>query len=237
MPITRTVSLPSSSSSRPAKKARKAAMPKKMSLGLRRYLDVRGTPSGTYELVRTTTAALDYTNAGIAIGLANYLAMTFVFTPSGVQLISSPSGNINYYNLVNAAEIAALWDKVKIDKVEITFTSSVIGTANTSLQQPLLCFAEDDNDTVTSADQILQMDCKTWSPGDNNNPFKITVRPKFTSLVYYTSVTSSYVPNRGYIQSGTDVPHYGLKLGFAQIGASGKLMTTFKFFLKCKELK
>lgn len=232
--LKRTVTYPPKKSYKKSK-----SMPaKKLSLGLRRYLDVRGTPQGTYELTRTTVGYIDYTSTGFTIGAAStYLAGVMVFGPNNTYFYSSPTGNQLSWATVNAAEIAALWDKLKIDKVELMFTSSVHGQANTSTQQPLILFAEDDNDSSASPDQIKQMDMVAWQPGDQNNPFKITVRPKYQRLVYYTSLLSSYEPTRGYVVAGTDIPHYGLKIGIEPLGAAGRICFTAKYFFKCKELK
>jgi len=156
-PIKRTVTLPPKKS---YKKAR--TMVKRLPMGLQRYLDSRGTPQGTYELVRTVTGNFDYASDGFQIGLARYFAGTFVFTPQTVILYSGTAGNSVTWNIVNASEIAALWDKIKLDRVDCTFITSGQGAANNTVQQPVLLFAEDDNDTVTSADQIKQMDCRTW---------------------------------------------------------------------------
>lgn len=223
----------------PPKKSYKKtrSVPKKLPLGLQRYLDVRGTPAGTYELVRTVTGNFDYSSLGFTIGATQYLAGTFVFSPTTVVLYSGVAGNQITWNIVNSAEIAALWDKVKIDKVECMFTTSGVGAANSTVQQPILLFAEDDNDSATSPDQIKQMDCKPWNPGDQNNKFLLTVRPRYQRLVYYTSLLSSYEPTRGYVVSGTDIPHYGLKMGMDPVGGIGRLSFSFKIFFKCKELK
>lgn len=235
MPITRKVTDPKSYSSS-SKKARK--MPARVPLGLRRYLDVRGTPRGTYELTRTTVGYLDYTSTGFTIGAAStYIGASIVFSPTNTYIYSSPSGNSISMATVNAAEIAALFEKIKIDKVEITMYSSVHGAANSSTQVPLILMAEDDNDTSVSPDQIKQMNMKAWQPGDQNNTFKITVRPKYQRLVYYTALASSYEPCSGYVVAGTDIPHYGLKIGIEPLGAAGRIALTFKYFFKCKHLK
>lgn len=225
----------------PPKKAYKRAttergMPK-VSLGLRRYLDVRGTPRGSYEIVRTVTGFIDISSNGFNIGAASYVGGTFVWTPTNVTLYSGVAGNATAWNIPNAAEMAALWDKVKLDKVECIFTSSGQGSSNSTIQQPIILFVEDDNDSTTSPDAIKQMDCRIWQCGDQNNPFKITCRPKYQRIVYYTSLTSSYEPTRGYVVSGTDIPHFGLKIGMDPTGGIGRISFSFKVFFKFKELK
>lgn len=209
----------------------------RMPVGLRRYIDTRGTPRGTYEVVRTVTGFIDISSTGMNIGAASYVGGTFVWTPTNVTLYSGIVGNVTAWNIPNAAEMAALWDKVKLDKVECLFTSSGIGASNSTVQQPLVLLVEDDNDTPTSPDQIKQMDCKVWQLGDQNNPIKMTCRPKYQRIVYYTAATSSYEPTRGYVVSGTDIPHFGLKIGLDPTGGIGRISFSFKIFFKFKELK
>lgn len=232
--VVRTVS----ADKRPAKKARRASRVLRMPLGLQRYINKRGTMDGTYEFTRTVTGRLDFTNAGVSIGAARYSAATWVINPQSLQLVSGVPGNTNTYNIPNAAEFAALFDKIKIDKVEMTFMNaqgSTTGTANGI--NPIL-FCEDDNDTNTSTDAIKQMDCEVWQPGYNNNVYKKTWSPKYQRIVYYTALTSSYEPSRGYVVSDTAIPHYGLKMGVElNNDISFGLNFSAKIHFKLKEVK
>jgi len=234
--IVRTVSVDERRNKKRARASR--AMP--VSMGLRRYLRDRGTPAGSYEFNRTVTGVLNFTNAGLQIGAARYAAGTWTVSPQNLKLVSGVAGNTNTYPIINAAEFAALFDKIKVDKVEFTFTSNSPGQLATSPASiaNLLLFAEDDNDTTTSPDQIRQMNCKTWQPGYNANSFKMTIRPKYQRIVYYTALVSSYEPASGYVVSDTDIPHYGLKMGVDTLSDSSMLVNfTAKVFFKCKEIK
>jgi len=229
--IVRTVSM-----DRPKKRSRSAKSGVAVDAGLKRYLSVRGTPKGSYEFTRTITGRIAVTNVGITIGSANYAAGTWTVSPQALKLTSGVAGNVNTYNIVNAAEFSALFDKIKVDKVEFTFTSNFAGSASLIANQFL--FAEDDNDTTTSPDQIRQMDCKVWQPGYNATSFKHTIRPKYQRLVYYTALASSYEPTQGYVVSDTDIPHYGLKMGVDTLTDTSQLINfTAKIYFKCKELK
>lgn len=230
------------SGSQSSKYKKRRTMPSKVPMGLRRYLDKRGTPKGTYEIVRTVTGYVDHNPSGITVGAAQYETCVFVIDPTAITIQSGViSLNSNVFNIPNAAELSALWDKLKIDKVEFTFTSNEIGTVNAGANSPpLLIFAFDCNDRTSSLDQIRQMDCRTWQPGYNANAFKITIKPAYQRLVYYTSTTSSYEPTRGYVVSDTAIPHYGLKMGIYQSSASsngGRINWAAKVFFKLRELK
>lgn len=213
---------------------------KKQRVPIPRALALRGTPKGEYIIVRTAVGSLSYTNVGMTIGAAgNNVGATFVFTGPTISLVAGTGVNQNDYTVPNFTEIAALFDRVMLDKVEITFMTSVSGAANSGTQQPLFLFAEDPNDTPTSPDQIKQMDCVTWFPGNQTTGgvFKKTVRPQYLSLTYFTALVSSYSPQRGFVNSDTAIPHYGLKIGIDPLNASGSLNMTFKVTYRCKNLK
>jgi len=223
---------------RPAKKARRASRVLPVPLGLQRYINRRGTMEGTYEFSRIVTGRLDISNSGVSIGAARYSAATFIVTSQALQLVSGVPGNTTTWNIPNAAEFAALFDKIKIDKVEMTFMNaqgSSTGSANNI--NPLI-FAADDNDTNTSVDAIKQMDAQEWQPGYNNNRFKTTWRPKYQRIVYYTALASSYEPTQGYVNSDTAIPHYGLKMG-VELNNDIAFGVNFvaKIHFKCKEVK
>lgn len=226
---------------RKAKKARRSNRMLRMPLGLQRYISTRGTPKGTYEVCRTVVGKFDYNNTGgIYIGSAYYQAGTFTISPQSVTLVSGVPGNTTVWNIPNASELSALWDKVKIDKVEFTFSTGVIGASNNGTQPPLFVFASDDNDTNCSLDSICQIgDVRTWTPGNQSNGgvFKVTVRPKFQRLVYYSTLSDSYEATSGYVASNYDIPHYGLKMGINLSNAIGNINFSAKIYFKLRELK
>lgn len=224
---------------KPTKKRR--TMPRKVPMGLRRYLDNRGTPRGTYEIVRTATGYFDHVPGGITIGAGNYEAGTWVITPQTVELQSGIVGNTYTMTIPNASELSALWDKLKIDKVEFTFSSGTIGTANNgAAAPPAFLFAFDPNDRAASLDTVRQMDCQVWQEGQNAREFKTTIKPCYQRVIYYTAASSSYEPARGYVVSDTAIPHYGLKMAISQFSAAsngGRVHVFVKLFFKLKDLK
>lgn len=240
--IYRTVSNPNSSSKKRRRTEKSTSSRVSMPLSLQRYINTRGTPDGTYELCRTVTGNFTVIPAGIQIGLANYEGATFVVNPQSLQLVSGVAGNTNTWNIPNASEMAALWDKVKIDKVEYSFTCTTPTVTNSGTGQlPLFLFAEDDNDTAASLTSVSQMNCKSWQPGWNTTKFTMVNKPRYQRIVYYTAALSSYEPTRGYVVSDTAIPHYGLKMAIQQppSAASNGMLVQFaaKIFFKFKELK
>lgn len=210
-----------------------------VSRGLRMYLDTRGTPKGAYEVNRTVSGYLDTIASTFSIGAGNTEAMCFTVSPQNIYAIAGTGLNSYAQTVPNASELAALFDKVKIHKVEWTFSCLNPGTLNSGTGNlPQILFASDDNDATCSTAQVQQMDTRVWQPGYGRD-FKITTYPKYQRLIYYTSLVSSYEPATGYVVSQTDIQHYGLKLAIAQnVGAiSGRINWSAKIFFKFREIK
>lgn len=227
--------------SNPKKYVRKAQRTMAVAPGLRRYLNLRGTPDGTYEINRHMFIQFDALATGIPIGAGNYEAATFMFTPGTINLVSGIAGNTSTWNIPNYAELTALWDKVKIDRVVMKFMTSVQGPtgASASAVQSPIYFAEDDNDTTASLAQVQQMECTTWQPGMNTTTFTVQLKPKYQRLVYYTALASSYEPTRGYVVSNTEIPHYGLKIAVPlnAVATQMRINCDVNVYYKLKELK
>lgn len=232
----RTVSIPAKK-----RKVAKVSQGKAVAPSLQRYLNLRGTPKGVYEIRRTVSGYWDAGPTGIAVGAGTYDAATFVVDSTSLQIQSGVLGNTVTIPIPNAAELGALWDKLKIDRCDFTFYNTNASVANSGNQQlPFYLFAFDSNDRVASTDSIKQMENRSWQPGYNATSFKISVKPQFQRLVYYTSLTSSYEPTRGYVVSDTAIPHYGLKFCINQTAAASnahRVSFTCDIHFKLKELK
>lgn len=223
---------------RKAKKARRAGGMLRVPLGVQRYMKKRGTPDGVYEITRTVNANINY-GAGFTVAGSVTEGLGISFTPQNVYIHSgNNSANYQTFAIPSASELAAIWNMVKIDKVEITIHNSNLGVANSANSQPLILLAFDDKDTNSTADRLRQMDCQNWMPGSlSDNQWKVTIRPKYQRLVYYNAVTSSYEPTQGYVVSDTDIPHYAYKLAMGVPGQQGSLFFNFKIHFKLKDLK
>lgn len=230
------------------------------------YLRTRGTPAGVYEFTRTL-------NFGLAVGdgstAANPLGFNFppntqltstntgvlnfamIFTPQDLSCVNSlgavyPSGTIA---LPNAAEFAALFDEIMIDKVEVTMMGSFVqvnasGT-NATICPAQILIATDDNSTDSSLSVLQQMgDCQIWHANNQTTSQKtVTIKPKFNTQIYYNTLASAYKPSRGYVQSSVAVPHYALLLNMRPNYTSGQQVPngyvnfSVKYYLKCRNLK
>lgn len=226
--------------------------------GLRRYLSLRGTPTGVYEITRTvvyTQRIGNYANApagfcfplGANPGTSGTFNYTLVFCPDQVQMQDTAGTVLGSVSVPNYAEISALFDQVKIDKVELKFDGAWTQISGTLDQAPctiLMC--TDDNSTDSSLAAIQQAgDCITWTANNTYQGSKrLTVRPKYQQIVYYTSLLSGYEPKQGYIRSDYSIPHYGVKIAISPnyniVGSNnpvGMMNVSMKYYLKCKDLK
>jgi len=219
---------------RPAKRTRSSMRTAAVSRRVPRSIRYNGETAFT----RTANTSIICGPNGFAIGASNFPALSFQFDPAGFVYYGSAVASAAVA-LPNAAEIAAFWDLVAIDKVEMTFTSTFDpSTVTTANLVPRLIIATDYNTggAGTSLDAIYEhSDAK---PLDGTIT-KWTVRPKYQRIVYYTALTSSYEPSRGFVNADTAIPHYGVLLGIRDFPSltSGRLNVNCKFFFRAKNNK
>jgi len=198
--------------------------------------------NGINQITRTTSVTLPWVaSAGWTIGAANYPAFTCTFSPLGATIYGAVANSISV-PLPNAAEISALYDQVKIDKVEMTFLNFSADTSGSTAQYPpryYICNDYNDAAVGTSLAQVQQMDATLVDSSGNKPAFKWTVKPKYQRLVYYTAVTSSFEPATGFVNSDTEIPHYGVKVAAHDhtTFSIARSMVSFKFFLSLKNIK
>lgn len=247
--LTRTVSTGKRSYSSGPKSGQKrqnfGSGPLSQPLSLRRYLGSRGTPQGVYEITRNINTDIPIASGLFAQGAISGTGMAIVF---GTQTTQTLINNtlVNTANMPNAAELAAVWDDCKLDKVEVTLGFGGGASTNSTNQTPTMFLVGTDDNSAESTETIVQQlgDCKSWyASSANNSVFRITVKPKFQQLIYYTALTSGYQAKRGYNRSDYDIPHYALKIAIPQLtngtaaALSGRLTISMKYFFKYKSLK
>jgi hypothetical protein len=117
---------------------------------LRLYLDKRGTPKGAYEINRTVSGEFTTGGSGFTIGATSSDAASFWFSPT--QIAYNVSTASTFYPITNAAELSALFDRIKIAKVELEFHCTSPGLLSSgSGNPPLICFCTDDTDASATA--------------------------------------------------------------------------------------
>lgn len=229
---------------------RKAVYPKrytpvKRQLTLRSKLYAAPTVKydGEMRLTRTCAYAFPTNGSGMTISGTNFPAWFITFTPNDATVWGS-SIAFQTFNIPNASEIAALYDRVFIEKVEVS--CSFIGTDATTVAAvttgcPRIWYAPDYTDGTTGntlAQTQQQGACKFAVLSGNRPPTKMIIRPMYQRVVYYTAVASSYEPARGYVASGTSIPHYGVRMAVdnTTLGV-GAIEFSLKFYFRCKNVK
>jgi len=201
--------------------------------------------NGEYKFTRMANGSLTLPTAGVgfSISASNYQAFFMYFSPLTFTCCGS---SVNQYqvSVPNASEIQALWDRIRIDKVDVSFSiknQNVSGNDSTGNARLRLWVAPDYNDGITGVtDQtVIQQNqgCK-YLVLDGFNEKTVTVYPKYQRIVYYTAVSSSYEPARGFVSTGTDIPHYGLKVGcdLASLGTDIMFMNV-KFYFTVRNVR
>jgi len=198
--------------------------------------------NGENKITRSVTTNLVYTANGFSIGASFFQAVNLVFDPTaftiyGSTLVSQSSP------LTNAAEIAALYDLLRIDKVEITWSSSqqanVAGGATNAAPKFLVC--NDSNDGIGPAllSEIQQQPNQEFYSVDGRS-HKWTCYPKYQRIVYQTALVSNYEPTVGFINSNSTIPHFGVRMAIsnlASLGGGGFVDFNVKYFLTMKNVK
>jgi len=199
--------------------------------------------NGEYKLSRTTNMYIPINNSGFVLGLSTFAGIGLIFSPQDVLAVGTLAGGTIQSFIPNYAEIAALWERVRIDKVDIEISSRMTDKASGSTGTtavPVIYYAEDNNDIYGNTLAITQQQagCRTWHATSNLPDLCFTVRPKYQRIVYYTAAVSSFEPSRGFVVADTAIPHYGLRLAveLGQLDAQG-IFIRFKYHYSLKDVK
>jgi len=202
-----------------------------------------GRTNGVYNFTRKVSFSVTYGNNGITIGPSTQAGMGIVFTPVSV-LVGNTVGNATY-NIPNAAEYAAMWDRVMIDKVVMEVygrnQDPTTGIANSSC--PVCYYCSDYNDVANTDLTIIQQmgDCKTWYPNPQGalGPLVYTCYPRYQRQVTFTGLANSIEPARGYVISDTAIPHYGIRFAIETNNYNGNGILSFvmTYHFKVKNVK
>lgn len=204
--------------------------------------------NGECRFTRSVPFLIAITSAsGFRISATDYKEFILTFSPIAVTAWGS---NVNYLvtAVPNASEISGLWERVKIDKVELTLmndTTDPVTTGTiptTTSPEIMLCndFVGPTGGSTTTIERILQdPSAKSYQLNGNRPAVKWTVRPKYQRLIQYTSINSSFEPATGFVASDTDIPHYGTRIGILNPGSVGasRLSVIAKIFYSCNNVK
>lgn len=201
--------------------------------------------NGENKITRTIVGSIPYTQAGFTLGATNFQAMSIVFDPTGATFYGSAVQSTNFL-LPNAAEIAALYDLMQIDKVEFVWSNNTAAVTNGTTgvnrhAKYLICNDSNDGVGTTALDQIQQQPNKSFYSGDGIDN-KWTCVPKYSRVVYQTALVSNYEPTRGFVNANSTIPHFAIKMGISNLGSlaaatAENMDFTLKFFMTLKHVK
>lgn len=190
-------------------------------------------------------------NAQNAQGLSatGFYDMEFSFSLQKVQMYIAGTAFVSW-TMPNYADFTNLYDKYRIDWVEVTLTFNGNTHTGGSVQSlPRVFFVEDNDDTNSiNLASIQQYDnLKTFQFGTGDGVMKtFRIHPKPQELVYYTTTLSGYQQgsNKKFIDTTyPDVPQYGCKMIVDPIvyAASstllGSIALSFKYHITCDSTK
>jgi len=203
---------------------------------------VRGVYNGEYKITRNVNQTISSAaGTGFIISGATTGGFFITMSPTAVTLWANVLNSI-VVPFPNIAEISALWDTVRIDKLELTISaqgSDQGGTVGTVVPRIYIANDYTDGTTGTTLDQVLQQGgCRFLNLSNDQGMAYHTCYPKHQRIIYYNAATSAYEPATGFISSSVDVPHYGIRIATdaSKLSSTGFQMN-FKIFLTCKNVK
>lgn len=208
---------------------------------LRSYA-ARGMYNGEYKLTRNVNQTISSAaGTGFIISGATTGGFFITVSPTAVTLWANVLNSV-VVPFPNISEVSALFDTVKIDKLELTISaqgSDQAGTVGTVVPRIYIANDYTDGTTGTTLDQVLQQGgCRFLNLSNDQGMAYHTCYPKHQRIIYYNAATSAYEPAVGFISSSVDVPHYGIRIATdaSKLSSTGFQMN-FKIFLSCKNVK
>jgi len=200
--------------------------------------------NGENKITRVVTCNLNYGPTGFSLASSFYQAINIVFDPTSVTFYGNTTVFASF-PIPNAAELSALYDQLRIDKVEITWSSNAqatTGATGSTITCPKFLICNDSNDGIGTAtlSQIQQQPNKEYYAVDGRS-HKWTCRPKYQRVIFQTALVSNYEPTTGFVNANSTIPHYGSKLAISNLDSipttGGFIDFSVKFFLTLKNVK
>ena len=233
--LVRTVSVSSDRKRRRTKSGLRRA-PKKISLARSMKSPLMHT------FIRQASINQTVSTAGFVwqVGIVPSGNFSIWFTNQNAYIWASAS-NYSTVAIPGYADLAALFDEVKIAAVEITIIAANDPNIYGSNGSGVLCFAKDFNDHNApsgTGDVQQYADCKAYNP-QPGNPIVLNVTPKFlTYSLDSAGVPVASSPTIGFVRSNLDIEHNALKGSFLlSPPGSGQYVFTFKYKYICKVSK
>lgn len=199
--------------------------------------------NGEYKMTRVCHVQLSCGINGINVGGVSRQGIGLIFNPASVTFVGTAAGPIQQAIIPNYAELSALWERVKIEKVVMQVsqmrTDPVTNTPG-NVSTPVIYSAFDNTGVFDNTLAITQQQsgCRSWHATSNGPDFIQTVVPEYQRIIYYTALLSSYEPAKGFVVSDTEIPHYGIRMAIDNnfIG-EGVLNFRFTYYYCLKDVK
>lgn len=208
--------------------------------------------NGSCQLARSVILPLSIgKGTGFTIAGQAFSEATFVYSAQYLKLKGDGTHEVSAL-IPQAAELAAVWERVKIDKVELSIISNIIDenlTTSTNTpavaNAPKIVLANDyvgpnaGGSTGTLSNVLQETGATFYSAAGDQPVIRWTCsRPKYERLVAYTDAESDYEPALGFVKSDADIPHNGTRIGLANVPTvAGCQMTVFaKFFFSFRNV-
>lgn len=204
--------------------------------------------NSSYKMTRMCNMYVAYDNGGFLTPTGNlhYTGVGFVYYANKVSCVFTSTDGLSIDAVVPAyAELAAVWDRVKIEKVELTVSSRAQDpvapvTLTTNDSVPVIYFANDYTDVYNNTlDRTQQTGgVKAWHATSTSKDWKWNVVPKYQRGLY-TPTVSQYEPASGYVSSVDELPHYGTRMAmdFGNEVGNGGIYIVFKLFYCLSDTK
>ena len=198
----------------------KRAMKRKRAAPMRLRVSRPLRYNGEIKITRVCNFAFLFNNGGFVVNNVGSSLINMNFDPANVNVNAVASTATTA--IPGASELAALYDLMRIDKVEIIWNASVTGAGAAAPTAPPGCpkflVAFDPNEgSASSMDQLRQQNPKEYYAIDGRS-HKFTCKPKFQRIVYQTALVSNYEAATGFVNTDSTIPHYGVKIGIPNAG-------------------
>jgi len=173
------------------------------------------------------------------VGLTPSTTFSIWFTPQDVFIWSNTT-NYSTVSVPGYTDLAALFDEIMIEKVEIQiFTGNDATTAGSGSAQIIYCTDYNDKNAPSNTGDVQQYADVRAMNMSNQFINKMSIRPKFLTFALDSAgITQASTPVRGYTRSNLAVEHYGIKAAFINIPPNSMFHTyQFKFIYKCRTFK
>lgn len=207
---------------------------------------------GDCQLCRSVVMPVTISTAqGFTINGAGYSEAVFTYSPQYLRLRGDATHSLTAL-IPQAAELAAVWERVRIDRVELTITSNLSdeqvtqGSGLPAAQGAARIILANDwsgpdngGSTGTLSQVLQETNAKMFHIGGDHEPATWSItKPKYNRLIQYTDVESDFEPSNGFVNSRTDIQHHGTRIGIADMGAvwGSRMLVFAKFYFTFKNV-